>query len=95
VFDVLAFDGEPTLRESYRARRELLDALPFDGIHAQVVPTFPEGDALFAAVCESGLEGVVAKRLRDRYLPGQRRWIKVKNRATPRFREELRSVTRQ
>jgi hypothetical protein len=31
------------------------------------------------AVCEHELEGVVAKRLSARYLPGERGWIKTKN----------------
>jgi hypothetical protein len=39
-------------------------------------------------VCERGLEGVVAKRLRDPYRPGERVWVKTKNRATARFAEE-------
>jgi len=45
------------------------------------------GQALFAAVCERGLEGVVAKRERDRTarLSG---WVKTKNRATARSAEE-------
>jgi bifunctional non-homologous end joining protein LigD len=88
VFDVLAFEGEPTLREPYRARRQLLEALPLDGVHARVVPTFADGEALFAAVCEFGLEGVVAKRERDPYRPGGRAWVKTKNRAAPRFVDE-------
>jgi bifunctional non-homologous end joining protein LigD len=89
VFDVLAFDGEATLREPYRARRELLEALTFDGVRTRVVPAFFDGEALFAAVCEWGLEGVVAKRERDSYRPGERLWVKTKNRQTARFAEEL------
>jgi ATP-dependent DNA ligase len=40
---------------------------------------FDDGEALYAAVCEHGLEGVVAKRLRDPYVPGSRYWTKRKN----------------
>jgi bifunctional non-homologous end joining protein LigD len=94
VFDVLAFDGESTLREPYRARRQLLEALKFDGVHARVLPVFSDGEALFAAVCEWGLEGVVAKRERDAYRPGDRLWVKTKNRAAPRFADELAGVGR-
>lgn len=38
------------------------------------------GNAYFDAVCERGLEGIVAKRLNSRYLPGKRTdaWIKIK-----------------
>ena len=49
---------------------------------------FEDGEALFAAVCERGLEGVGAKRLHDPYRPGERQWVKTKNRATARFAEE-------
>jgi len=39
-----------------------------------------EGVSYFAAVCDRGLEGVMAKRLDSRYSPGKRTdaWIKVK-----------------
>lgn len=94
VFDVLAFDGEPTTKEPYRARRQLLEALRLESPHASVLPTFPEGEALFAAMCERGLEGVVAKRERDVYRPGERVWVKTKNRGAPRFAEELAGVAR-
>jgi ATP-dependent DNA ligase len=43
---------------------------------------------------ERGLEGVAAKRERDRYRPGERLWVKTKNRAAPRFAEELVGATR-
>jgi ATP-dependent DNA ligase len=41
------------------------------------------------AIVERGLEGVVAKRARESYRPGMRLWVKTKNRATDRFREEF------
>jgi ATP-dependent DNA ligase len=37
---------------------------------------------------DRGLEGVVAKRLRDPYRPRDRSWVKTKNRSTARFAEE-------
>ena len=54
----------------------------------RLVATFEDGEALFAAVCQRGLEGVVAKREQDAYRPGERQWVKTKNRATARFAEE-------
>jgi ATP-dependent DNA ligase len=42
----------------------------------------PTGTALWEAVCEHELEGVVAKERSGRYLPGDRGWIKTKNRVT-------------
>jgi ATP-dependent DNA ligase len=41
--------------------------------------TFEDGHALYDAVSDRGLEGVVAKWRRASYRPGQRGWIKVKN----------------
>jgi ATP-dependent DNA ligase len=41
--------------------------------------------ALWEGVCEHELEGVVAKRRSGRYLPGERVWIKVKNRSYWRY----------
>jgi bifunctional non-homologous end joining protein LigD len=84
VFDVLAFEAEPTTSEPYRERRKLLEALPLQAPLAGVLPTFTNGEALFATMCERNLEGVVAKREGDVYRPGDRGWVKVKNHATTR-----------
>jgi ATP-dependent DNA ligase len=43
---------------------------------------------LFAAVVDAGLEGIVGKRRADPYRPGERGWVKVKNRAYWRFEHE-------
>lgn len=61
----------------------------------RLVATFEDGEALCAAVCQRGLEGVVAKRLRDPYRPGERQWVKTKNRTTARFAEERHGVSRR
>jgi ATP-dependent DNA ligase len=39
---------------------------------------FDDGEALFDAVVEHGLEGVVAKRRNGIYRPGHRGWVKTK-----------------
>jgi bifunctional non-homologous end joining protein LigD len=95
IFDVLAIDGLPVTAQPYRKRRELLEALEVEGAHTRLVATFEDGEALFRVVCDRGLEGVVAKRGRDPYRPGSRGWIKSKNRATPRYAEELVGVIRR
>ena len=82
VFDMLALNGESTMTLTYSERRKLLESLDLDGFWF-VPPVFVEGAALFAAVCENGLEGVVAKRRDSPYRPGERGWIKVKNRQHP------------
>jgi len=81
--------------QPYQERRELLETLEVEGPHTRLVATFEDGDALFRVVCDRGLEGVVAKRLRDPYRPGERGWVKTKNRATARFAEELAGVTNE
>ena len=73
VFDLLAVEGLPTTMLSYAERRALLDQLDLETNQVRLVATFEDGNALFDAVCARGLEGVVAKRLRDPYRPGERR----------------------
>ncbi|ONI86659.1 DNA ligase [Saccharothrix sp. ALI-22-I] len=80
VFDVLHLDGSPTLDLPYSRRRELLEGLGLRGAHWLTPKAFPgQGAAVLAASREQGLEGVVAKRLDSRYVPGQRspHWVKV------------------
>jgi bifunctional non-homologous end joining protein LigD len=74
VFDVLAVEGLATTMLPYRERRALLEPLELEGPRVRLVATFEDGEALYAAVCERGLEGVVAKRERDPYVPGERGW---------------------
>ncbi|MGM1063735.1 non-homologous end-joining DNA ligase [Saccharothrix sp. Mg75] len=80
VFDVLHLDGASTVGLPYSRRRELLEGLGLGGARWAVPPSFPgEGAAVLAASRERGLEGVVAKRLDSRYVPGVRspQWVKV------------------
>src|SRR5215218_5073031 len=71
VFDVLAVEGLPVTSQPYRERRALLEALDVEGPRVRLVATFEDGEGLFMAVSERGLEGVVAKRDRDPYRPGE------------------------
>ena len=50
------------------------------------------GRRLFQAVCDHELEGVVAKRKGSRYRPGDRGWLKVKNRDYWRYDLERESA---
>jgi bifunctional non-homologous end joining protein LigD len=91
VFDVLAVEGLATTMQPYSQRRALVEQLDLDGLPGvRVIDTFEDGPGLFEAILAHGLEGVVAKRQRDPYRPGERVWVKTKNRATPRFAEESR-----
>jgi bifunctional non-homologous end joining protein LigD len=79
VFDLLQHDGDDLRNEPYRTRRALLESLDLNGHYWQTTPAFDDGEALWRVVCDQGLEGLVAKRLDERYRPGVRRWVKVKN----------------
>ncbi len=92
VFDLLELDGEPTLRLPYRERRETLEGLTLPpGSH--LCSRFDDGAALWASVVAHRLEGVVAKRLKDAYRPGERTWIKKKNREWPRYEGAIRTIS--
>lgn len=82
LFDVLHLDGRSTRDLPYRDRRTLLDELALDGPAWRTPAGFVAEDsaAFVQRVAELGLEGVVAKRLGSRYLPGRRSaaWIKMK-----------------
>ena len=83
VFDLLQLDGRPLVDERYQDRRALLDGLGLAGSYWQTPPSFPGEDfpAVQAVSVEHGMEGVVAKRLDSRYIPGVRTdyWRKIKN----------------
>jgi bifunctional non-homologous end joining protein LigD len=89
VFDVLHLDGYSTRSLPYRERRTVLDELRLYGpawrTPASVVVDTP--DEFVARVAEFGLEGVIAKRLDSRYLPGRRSraWMKHKLRRDERL----------
>ena len=53
---------------------------------------FDDGPALFEAICERELEGVVAKRVDSPYRPGERGWVKIKNREYWRYELERESA---
>jgi bifunctional non-homologous end joining protein LigD len=94
IFDVLELDGEPKIALAYHDRRALLDELDLGAGPWFVAETFDDRPALFAAVCDQGLEGVVAKRRAQRYRPGERAWIKTKNKDYWRYGQELEAVGR-
>jgi bifunctional non-homologous end joining protein LigD len=92
VFDLLRLDGEDLTRAPYSERRAQLEALDLDSAHWQTPETFDDGEALFEAICAHELEGVVAKRRNSRYRPGERGWVKTKNRSYWRWEMERESA---
>lgn len=83
VFDLLRLYGADLTGQPLSQRRELLERLDLSGRQWQVPPVYDDGDELFRATLEQGLEGVVSKRLSSPYLPGRRSgdWLKSPHRA--------------
>lgn len=88
AFDLLWLDGHDIMGETYERRRAQLLALDLNGA-AWSTPKHHLGnpDAILAASREYNLEGIMAKRLDSRYVPGKRTdaWIKIKNRQRQEF----------
>jgi ATP dependent DNA ligase domain len=84
----LHLDGRSTRELPYERRRELLLDLALDEPGWRTPRHFvAETRRVVAATRDHGLEGVVAKRLASRYLPGTRNgaWVKHKHRRTESF----------
>lgn len=84
VFDLLWLDGHNLMELPYSKRRARLDELDLNGEHWRTPPYHAgpgEGRSLLTATREQGLEGVVAKRMDSRYVPGGRTeaWLKIKH----------------
>ena len=88
AFDVLEVDGVPLVDLAFTERHERLQRL-LDKRNrvVRVSETFNEGEALLEAAREQKLEGIMAKRLDSRYLPGKRTrdWLKVKTHGREKF----------
>lgn len=81
AFDLLHFSGRTIISETLEHRKNVLrDAV--DSGPEVLVPDFVTGDgeSLFAAAVQAGLEGVVGKRIDSCYQPGRRSpcWRKVR-----------------
>jgi bifunctional non-homologous end joining protein LigD len=81
VFDLLWLDGHETTGLALEERRELLTLITEEDERLQVMAHVREAGLAFTEQASGlGLEGVVAKRLGSRYLPGRRTpdWRKIK-----------------
>jgi ATP-dependent DNA ligase len=56
---------------------------------------FEDGHTLLEATAVLGLEGVVAKKRSEPYRPGERGWVKTKNRTYWRFAQGLEGAKRR
>ena len=81
VFDLLWLDGDPIYPCPWSERRGALEATVLaEGPLRVPAARIGAGGALYQAVCEQQLEGVVCKRVDAPYLPGKRSsaWRKIK-----------------
>jgi DNA ligase D-like protein (predicted ligase) len=83
VFDMLYYDYQSLMALTFQDRRQRLLKVVSDCGQNQLVLSdgvVGQGKAFFREATAKGLEGVVAKRLGSRYLPGKRTdaWIKTK-----------------
>jgi bifunctional non-homologous end joining protein LigD len=84
VFDCLYLDGRAIINEPLSKRKEWLR----DTIRAEtpyrVSEYVEDGESLLEAAREHGLEGIMAKKVDSKYLPGRRSdcWYKIKIRDT-------------
>jgi len=87
VFDVLEADGEPLVDLPLSERRKRLEKLLAPNPVVQLSGSFEDGEALFEAASELGLEGVMAKRTASRYSAGGRGrdWLKIKTHGRQEF----------
>jgi bifunctional non-homologous end joining protein LigD len=81
AFDLLYIDGRDLTGQPLLERRRMLEDVVVASEQIQISPAVVgDGVALFRAAAGQGLEGIMAKRLSSRYVPGARSrdWLKVK-----------------
>jgi bifunctional non-homologous end joining protein LigD len=88
VFDLLELEGEPLVDLPLTERRKRLEKL-LDRRNktVRISEVFEDGDALYEAAKQQGLEGIMAKRADSRYAVGRRTrdWLKVKTHGRQEF----------
>jgi bifunctional non-homologous end joining protein LigD len=84
VFDLLRLDGRDLMSRPLTQRRAQLQSVGLQGDRWQVPPTHDDGQLLYDATAQQGLEGVVSKKRSSIYLPGRRTpdWVKLPHRPT-------------
>lgn len=82
VFDVLYLDGKNVEHQSFLDRRKILAHILAEGSDRIQISKYVEGKgiALFGQARKNGLEGIVAKYKKSRYLQSTRsdQWLKIK-----------------
>src|SRR5690625_5297377 len=80
LFDCLYLDGRSVVNEPLTRRNEWLEDSLKKGGRFRISESVEDGEALFEAARQHGLEGIMAKRREGKYYPGKRtdQWVKVK-----------------
>jgi bifunctional non-homologous end joining protein LigD len=93
AFDCLVSDGEDICRLPLSMRKASLSRLLARRVDGIFLSDFEQGEIgpdLFRHACLMGLEGLVSKHRDSTYRGGRYdRWIKVKNRQHPAFRDQF------
>lgn len=87
AFDVLQFGQIDATTAPYTERRKALEALVEAAAPTVFVgPSSTDGAKMWQFVLDHNLEGLIAKPLNSRYMPGQRgTWMKIKRMVTEEF----------
>jgi bifunctional non-homologous end joining protein LigD len=88
VFDLLEVDGEPVVDLPLEARQSrLAELVDRRNRTVRISESFDDGEALYQAAKDRGLEGVMAKQLGSKYCEGKRtrHWLKVKTHGRQEF----------
>lgn len=80
VFDILWQDGRDLRGIPLSDRKEILEKTLHGNGMIQIVSNYRDGEALFSAMKEKGMEGIVSKRWSSLYIGGKkhREWFKTK-----------------
>jgi bifunctional non-homologous end joining protein LigD len=80
IFDIVYHNGENLTTRPLRERQELLYEIVREDSGIQLVESFIDGAALFAAIATKKMEGIVTKEKDSRYFPGRKNqaWLKIK-----------------
>jgi DNA ligase D-like protein (predicted ligase)/DNA ligase D-like protein (predicted polymerase)/DNA ligase D-like protein (predicted 3'-phosphoesterase) len=84
IFDCLYLDGRSLVNDPLMKRKEWLNDVVRTDSPYRVSEFVEDGDSLFEAARQHGLEGIMAKRKDSKYMPGRRSdlWLKIKVRQT-------------
>ena len=92
AFDLLYCDGQDLRYSPLTERKHKLRSILPNGERLLYCDHLErDGEKLFRFACEQDLEGIVAKRKFDPYIPNQASWFKIRNRNYSQWvgREEL------